>query len=219
MNSLDEYLRINKKCYNFLAEEYKNRLELYREIDENIFEPFICKLKSHFNPPVRLLDIGPGAGLNMAMFIREGFFVVGNDVSDKMLSVARITCPKAILVQDNFLDLTIMPESFEGIVARALIHLFPKMEARKVLKKIHSLLVPGGFAFMATTLHKKSREGIFEKENCQSAIKRFRKFWREDEFLEEIKEAGFSLLNKVYHFEEERNKQWINIIASKKNLY
>src|SRR5438876_12443696 len=45
--------------------------------------------KQHFDRPGRLLDLGCGTGRLLVPFSRRGFWVLGVDLSDAMLDVAR----------------------------------------------------------------------------------------------------------------------------------
>ena len=107
---------------------------------------------------------------------------------------------------------------FEGIFAKAFIHLFPKEDAIIVLKKIFNMLEEKGIAFIATTVHERSEEGFFEKSDYNKKLKRFRKRWTEEELLEEIKKAGFTIKDKDYHIEPDKKKKWINLVVVKNPL-
>lgn len=208
------YIKINKNCYDELAEEYKNRLEEYKISDRKIAFPFIEYLKKEFNK-IKVLELGPGSGLNLLFLEDEGFQTTGIDISNKIISFAKEVSPKTNFIQGDFLEYNFGESKFDGIFAKAFIHLFPKKDAVFVLNKIWNLLKLNGAAFIATTVHDKSEEGYFEKLDYSKKLKRFRKKWTEQELINEIDNIGFKIFNKSYNIEHNKNKKWVNLVVIK----
>jgi hypothetical protein len=75
--------------------------------------------------------------------------------------------------------------------------------------------VPNGIFYIATTVSAKSEEGFFRKQDYQTELSRYRKFWTPEELEEEIRLIGFNISQTFYNNEEGWNKQWFNIIAKK----
>ena len=184
---MKEYIKINQEVYDNLAEEYKKRMQDYVISERKIATPFIDYLKGHFKN-IRVLELGPGSGLNLSYFEKEGFDTTAIDISKEILRVSQETAPKTKYIFGNFMT-SDFNGKFEGIFAKAFIHLFPKEDAIIVLKKIFNMLEEKGIAFIATTVHEKSEEGFFEKSDYNKKLKRFRKRWTEEELLEELKKV------------------------------
>jgi 2-polyprenyl-3-methyl-5-hydroxy-6-metoxy-1,4-benzoquinol methylase len=209
-----EYIKVNQEVYDKLAGEYKKKMQDYVISDRKMAAPFINYLKKHFSK-VRVLELGPGSGLNLAYFEKEGFETTTIDISREIIRVSQEIAPKTKYLFGDFLAFDFIKSKFEGIFAKAFIHLFPKEDARAVLKKIFDLLVDSGAAFIATTIHNKSEEGFFEKTDYDKKMKRFRKRWLESELLEEITNTGFTIYHKDYCIEPNKKKKWINLIVVK----
>ena len=211
---MENYLAINKQAYDLTAKEYAKRRKIYTTSDAKIAQPFIDNLKLYFKQ-VKILELGPGSGLNLSFFQEEGFNTTALDISGKMIQIASEKSPNTKYIHSDFLSFEFNRLRYEGIFAKAFIHLFPKEDAIKVLNKMHSLLVPRGLAFIATTTHTKSSEGITTKIDYMPPVKRFRRKWNESELIERIQKEGFSIVSKDYHLENERGKRWINLVVQK----
>lgn len=213
---MKEYIKANQAVYDILADEYKQKMQDYLISDRKIAAPFINYLKEHF-VKVRVLELGPSSGLNLNYFEKEGFKTTAIDISVEIIRVSRETAPKTKYLFGDFLAYDFGKSRFEGIFAKAFIHLFPKEDAVAALKKIIELLSPGGAVFIATTVHERSEEGYFEKTDYNKKLKRFRKRWTERELLDAVNEIGFKTLHKNYHIEPDKGKKWINLVLVKRS--
>ncbi len=211
---MKEYIKTNQEVYDNLAEEYKQKMHDYVISDRRISAPFIDYLKNNFSK-IRVLELGPGSGLVLSYFEKEGFKTTAIDISRKLLRVSQETAPKTRYLFGDFLAFDFGKLKLEGIFAKAFIHLFPKEDAQIVLKKIFDLLENNGAAFIATTIHEKSEEGFFEKTDYNQKMKRFRKRWVESELLEEITKIGFTIYHKDYNIEPDKEKKWVNLVVVK----
>lgn len=213
--SSDQYVELNKATYNALSSEYASRIPRYIKRNKDLSIPFVRNLSERFSSPIRVMDIGPGTGLDLAILSEQGFFVTGVDIAEEMLKLSRKTCPQAVLIHADVLKLSFHKESFEGLIAKASFHLFPKKDAMSLLAKMREWLVPKGIVFIATTLSDKPEEGIQPKSDYFKKLMRFRKQWTEDELLHSLSSAGFSIIEKTYDEEQTLGKKWINVFASK----
>lgn len=211
---MKDYISINKKAYDKLAKEYQTRMKRYVKSDHVITTPFIDYLKKVF-PKVKVLELGPGSGLNLSFFEKERFSTWAIDISKNIIQVSKKNSPKTTYMLGDFLEYNFKELRFEGIFAKAFIHLFPTKDALKVFEKIKKLLVSDGLLFLATTIHPKPEEGYFEKEDYEAKLKRFRKKWTEKELIETLRKMGFKIIHKDYHRPRNENKVWINILLKK----
>jgi SAM-dependent methyltransferase len=215
MNSqASNYREINREAYDTLAEEYRARRESDRKRDIRLIQPFIRLLRQQFDShEIRVLDLGCGNGLNLSMFAEEGFRVTGIDISPRMLEVARETCPLAELIQGDFLEHSFPDACFNGVFAKAIIHLFPKTDAVTLLVKVHGILQPGGVFYVTTTVENQPFEGFREKSDYGVQVSRYRRTWTEEELTNALLNAGFRILETNYNQEEDRSKTWFNVWA------
>ena len=90
---MKDYIRINQKVYDNLAQEYKQKMEEYVISDRKIATPFIDYLKNNFNK-VKVLEPGPGSGLNLSYFESEGFETTAIDISKEVITVSKEIAPR-----------------------------------------------------------------------------------------------------------------------------
>ena len=212
-----DYIEINRTAYDSLADEYRARREPDRQKDTLLVRPFVRLLRQSFgNDRLRVLDVGCGNGLNLSMFADEGMEVTGIDISQRMLRVARETCPTATLIHADFLSHPFQPGSFHGVFAKASIHLFPMPDALRLLAKTYALLLPGGVFYVTTTVESAPSEGLREKTDYEGGIRRYRRMWSENDLRRAVSDSGFHIVETGYNQEPERGKIWFNIWAQRK---
>ena len=199
MSLLEDYLKINEVAYDSSAEHYEKKAQQMhiKKLSEEVAYPFVTEIKNRFSSPQNVLEIGPGAGLMLSLFEKEGFDITAIDISKKLLDLSRNKCNGGEYIHANFLDYEFFKDYFEGIFARAVIHTFPKRDGIKFLKKIESILVAGGIAHVCTDINIPSSEGYFKKRGIEEV--RFRKFWEEEELLNEINNTSLKIFKKEYY--------------------
>jgi SAM-dependent methyltransferase len=208
------YLTINKDAYDALAEEFRDKVEIRKENSERIFAEFE-KYLAEYRTGTKILELGPAAGYDTKLFSEHGYDVTALEISPKLARFCKITAPQARVIVGEFMEYE-FNETFDGILAIAFIHLFPKTDTHQVLEKMHSLLKLGGLAYISTTLHEHSTEGFISKKNFNHSVLRFRRQFTEQELVDELNQAGFTILGKeTTHDKEEANKVWIDFIVKK----
>lgn len=194
-----------------MAGQYEDRINEYISSDPTLIKPFVDALKSRFNR-INLLELGPGSGLALKFFEDEGFDTTAIELSNEIILVAKNTSPKSTFIHSNFLTHSFGPKVYQGIFAKAFIHLFPKNDAIKVLDKIHSLTARDGLFFISTTVHNTASEGYEKKADYLDSPHRYRKKWTEAELMLALN-RNWQLLDKNYN--NERGKNWLALTLSK----
>ena len=96
-----------------------------------------------------LLDLGCGDGLFTVPLLKRGINIVAMDISDKMLSLlfkraesAGADTSNLIVCRANALDVPLLDESVDAVIANSMLHLISKPE--KVVEEIYRVLKKGG---------------------------------------------------------------------------
>jgi SAM-dependent methyltransferase len=132
----DESVRL---FYDLTAEETAERW-----YGNEILLPTLRDFLSLLPPSPRILDLGCGPGHESMRLTREGAHVVGLDFSAECLRIARERNPGLRFEELDFLELDERFGVFDGILAAAsLIHVAPH-RLPSLLKRIASVLTPGG---------------------------------------------------------------------------
>lgn len=96
--------------------------------------------------PHRILDFGCGPGRDLLAMAQRGHQVVGLDGCAAFVEQARRLTGGEVWQQD-FLNLSLPEESFDGVFANASLFHVPSQELARVLSQLHASLKPGGVLF------------------------------------------------------------------------
>jgi ubiquinone/menaquinone biosynthesis C-methylase UbiE len=157
-------------------------------------------------PGARLLDLGCGAGRDMAWLESQGATVVGSDLSAGMLAQAR---PRArgSLVQADMRRLPFKTGYLQGVwCCAALLHL-PKADAPYALAEMRRVLAPAGALFLS--IQEGIGEGWEPTTRYGEPIERFFARYRAEEMAMLLVESGF-----VIHDHTAESRRWLDFMAT-----
>lgn len=143
-----------------------------------------------------------GPGRDSAYFSGKGFQVVGVDLSEKLLEIARKKSPKVEFYKQDLRSLTFPENSFDAIWACAsLVHL-KRTEVPIVLDTFYSLLKPDGVLFV---LVKEGKGEADVKENLSSGVTRHFTYFGQNELQKMLESAKF-VIQRIYIGNEKNSK-------------
>lgn len=134
---------------NRTLDDYRANAEAFREgtRDHDVSQNIDALLRNiHGEPPFRILDLGCGPGRDLKTFTSLGHIAVGLDGAEPFVRMARAETGCQVLHQD-FLQLDLPADSFNGIFANAVLFHLPSREIGAVLLKLHAALRSGGVLF------------------------------------------------------------------------
>ena len=97
-------------------------------------------------PPLTILDFGCGPGRDLKTFAALGHRAIGLEGANAFAAMAREFSGCEVWQQD-FLNLELAPQRFDGIFANASLFHIPSQELPRVLRQLHAALRPGGVLF------------------------------------------------------------------------
>ena len=110
--------------------------------------------KERLRPGTRILDVGCGNGFKAGQFLARGCRVVGIDLSESGIAIARETYPRArfeLLPADDKLLENLQTEPFDVVVSTEVIeHLY---EPRKFVAGCYAAVKPAGRFIVSTPYH------------------------------------------------------------------
>ena len=129
------------EVFDQLAEKYQ---------DEHSHNPFqaalIEQIAAALPGGTSVLDLGCGTGVPTAKVLTESDHrVVGVDISEGMLRLAREQVPAAEFVHADFRELADDFGSFEAVTAFFALLMLSKADIERTLDKVHGWLKPGGY--------------------------------------------------------------------------
>jgi len=141
--------------YDKIASSYARKADVFDSAVEEV-RKFIGILKKGS----RVLDVGCAAGRDCKVFKGAGFSVVGIDLSEKLLAIAKKKHPGISFRLADMRNLPFRENIFDGVFARAVLHHLEREEMMGVLKQFYNVLKPGGILFIMT----KAGSGLLKKE-------------------------------------------------------
>ncbi|MHA1220745.1 MAG: class I SAM-dependent methyltransferase [Candidatus Heimdallarchaeota archaeon] len=154
--------KLVREGYNNIAEEYlAERLEVVE--DKSFFDEFTSLIKEND----KVLDAGCGAGLPTSKDLSERFQVIGIDISDKQIELAKKNVPKGEFHRKDMTELDFPDNYFGGILAYYSIIHVPRDEHEDLFRNFFRMLKPTGVALFSLTSTDDSsytNEDFFGKE-------------------------------------------------------
>lgn len=173
-----------KNSYNQIAEKYLQDRDQFKNI--KYLEKFISLLKTGS----KILDIGCGAGKPVDEYlVKKGFKVIGIDISEKQIELARQNVPKATFKVKNMSLLKHGEYNVETVVSFYTIFHLPRENHLKLFKIINSFLPKNGLMLISM--------GSSEWEGTEDDFHGAKMFWSHygvRKNREIFKEAGFKIL-------------------------
>jgi len=161
----DEPLDLAKITHSTLA-DYTSRAERFREQtrDHDVSQNINALLSAiRGTPPFDILDLGCGPGRDLQSFAALGHRPVGLEACPEFAAMAEAEGFE--VWRQNFLDLDLPPERFDGLFANATLFHVPSRELPRVLRQFHAALRPGGVLFSSNP-RGENEEGWFSGRYC-----------------------------------------------------
>jgi len=128
--------------YNDVAEDFREGTREH-DVSQNI-DALLRNIQGQ--GPFQILDFGCGPGRDLRTFTAMGHVAVGLDGSERFAEMARSDSGCEVFHQ-NFLELDLPEQRFDGIFANASLFHVPRQELPRVLKELRAALKPGGVLF------------------------------------------------------------------------
>lgn len=133
-----------KEGYNKIAEKYlETRLEVVDVSD------LLKEFASMIEEDAIVLDAGCGAGIPDSRFLSEKFDVIGIDISEKQIELAKQNVPKASFLVKDMTELDFPDNHFGGILANYSIIHVPRDEHEGLFRNLYRMLKPEGVALFS----------------------------------------------------------------------
>ena len=181
-------------------------------VEGDPWERFAADLASRLPDGSRILDLGCGNGDKLA-WLAERFEVVGVDLSEEQLRLARARVPGAKLVHGDFGELAFEDESFDAVTAfYSIIHV-PRETHAELFARILRWLKPCGL-FLASL----SQTGGPDRTEEWLGVQMFFSCFPAETNRRLVLEAGFELLideEVVMTEPEDVESGWIWVLGRK----
>jgi SAM-dependent methyltransferase len=150
---LQQITALTLRNYNDRAEDFWTGTR-----DHDVSQNITALLEAiPFAAPFTILDFGCGPGRDLKTFAEKGHTAVGLEGAPRLAQMARDYSGCEVWEQD-FLELDLPQEYFDGVFANAALFHIPAQELPRVLRELRAALKPGGILFSSNP-HGKNEEG------------------------------------------------------------
>jgi len=193
-----------ESTYNKIARDWHNQ-----HIDDKRWlrgsDLFVSKLLNN----ALILDVGCGPGLKSNYLLQKGLRVVGIDIANEFITIAKENNPNGIFIHTDMKEASSLPYEFDGIYALASLLHIPKTEIQSIIAILLSKLKPEGFLYVLIKESKGVEEEIVVENDYGYEYERFFSYF----IIDEIKELLIKQNLSIVHSESKDG--WIQIIAKK----
>jgi ubiquinone/menaquinone biosynthesis C-methylase UbiE len=198
---------------------YEDNAQMYAAASQGIPNPdLIERFVTYLKSGDKVLDAGCAAGRDSHLLNQKGLTVVGIDLSQNFIKLARENYPDITFRFGNFLDLPFSEHTFDGVWAHAaIVHLETKRDVIKALSEFFRVLQPGGILH----LHVKRRMDDQVTSVISDPLSRHDRFFRwftPKEVSAYLTQIGFSIIernNRYIRPGSSRGIIWISTLARK----
>lgn len=162
-----------------------------------------------------VLDVGCGTGNKSKYLESKGLSVMGIDFSEGMIAVATREVPTVPFVVMDIKDMSAMQQSFDGILAQAVLLHIPRAEMPPVINELKAKLKDDGLLYIAVKEKwpDGEEEGILKEEDNGYQYERFFSYFTLDEIRKYLSDASMSICYEDVARTGRTN--WIQIVARK----
>lgn len=176
--------RVTVETYDQIASQYT---DLYFD-DTKTDLPMMDKFLELLPQSATILDVGNGPGQFTKYMMKKRFDVVGIDMSDSMLSIARHKVPEGKFRKMDMRAMDFPERSFDGLLsAYSLIHI-PSNQLLETLRGFYRVLKPNGVMLVIT---QKGEKDYWADEPLAPGKKTFFNFFTAEKITKYLKNAGF----------------------------
>lgn len=161
----------------------------------------------------KVLELGCGPGLPVALTVSKEHYYVGVDLSVEQLRLAVSNAPAGHYVRADMAEVEFRPGSFDAVAAfYSVIHV-PRSEHQDLFRGIANWLRPGG-VFVASLGARDNPGGV---EEWIDSVEMFWSSHDADTNLEMIEEAGLAIEGSevLKNFEDDQEVYFLWVIASR----
>lgn len=203
-----------RDTYNRIAEDWHND-----HISDQWWIEGAVKFLKYLKPGDSVLDVGCAGGVKSKYLTENGMKVLGIDVSEKMIEIARQYSPAAEFQVLDMRKIGALSKKFKAVFAQASILHLPKKEASGVVKQFAEILEPSGICYIS--VKEKRPNGVDEEEIVETDYgydyQRLFSYYSADDLRQYLTDAGF-ILREVWTIAAGKSGKtiWLQVIGEKK---
>jgi ubiquinone/menaquinone biosynthesis C-methylase UbiE len=190
MDSLDLINSKTREAYNLAAKKYhklfQNEMQ-EKEYDRKLLDNFA----NRFNKGDTILDAGCGPSGHIGRYIfNKGMKVIGVDISDKCIELAKKNNPLMEFMRQDITELQFENNVFDGIISYYSIVDTPKKYVPKIIYEFYRVIKPNGYLLVVVKVG--TQEGYVD-DLLGIKTKLYLTHFSKEEIISFLEKAGFTL--------------------------
>lgn len=179
-----------RHAYDLAAQRYHDLF--HDEMSEKAYDRMLLdSFAGRLPRGAHVCDAGCGPSAHIGRYLAgKGLNVVGVDISDRCVEMARAFNPGMCVMREDLQDLDFAAETFDGVVAFYSIIHTPKMAVGRFFREFHRVLKPGGSLLVAV---KAGSEEGFVQELLGIQAEVYFSLFDEEEIRDCYEKAGFAV--------------------------
>ena len=211
MNPQEETFETWNKLASLYEEKFMH-LTIYNETYDYICR---CIIKEKAN----ILEIGCGPGniTKHLLSLRPDFNILGTDMSPNMIELAEKNNPQAKFRVMNADEISILQESFDGIISGFCIPYLSETETKKLIQDSYSLLNENGLLYLSFVEGSPEKSGFL---TSSTGLRTYFYYHQEENTTHKLEQNQFKVLKSFrisYKKSDVETEDHIVIIARKEN--
>ena len=199
-----------RETYNFVAEAWHADV-----VSRPIHRPGVSKVLSLLPAGSRVLDVGCGSGLIAKPFVDAGMSVVGIDLSEGMIEIARRENPAGDFRVLDLRQTDQIKGQFDAVLAVAVLLHLPRQELRATMERLVAKVRPGGLLYVVVKERRDDRplEGTIAEDHLGVTIHRFFSFYTQEEIESVFRDCGMETVSS--EVVPSGRARWIDVVGRK----
>jgi ubiquinone/menaquinone biosynthesis C-methylase UbiE len=209
---MDKYLE-TFETWNKVAKLYEDKfmdLDLYNDT----YDKF-CELLPKQNPSILEIGCGPGNITKYLLNERPDFEILGIDISQNMIELAKIHCPSATFKVMDSREIENIKSKFDAIVCGFCLPYLSEFDVEKIIGDCENLLNENGIIYLSFVEGEKEKSGY---QKGSSGDRTYFYYHTIENLTHQLKENSFDNLHfmRKNYSKNDKTEETHTIIIAKK---
>jgi 2-polyprenyl-3-methyl-5-hydroxy-6-metoxy-1,4-benzoquinol methylase len=190
-NSMDK-TQMAIDVFNKYASDYQSKF-MNQDLYHDTFDLF-CSLIPIKHAAILDVACGPGNITHYLLKKRPDFQVLGTDLAEQMIKLAKANNPSAQFRKMDCREIGRLKNQYQGVVCGFGLPYLSKEEAIQFIQDASFRLIPGGILYLSTMEGDYSKSGLKSSSNCASD-QTFTHYHQEDYLREALADANLEIIS------------------------